>query len=85
MLGLLQPAACAPLRSLAVAQHLHETPTRCPHPPPQLPTDEVITPPIPIKWSMWYMGYAPNGAMQRSLELTFTNITQLVESERVRV
>lgn len=81
MLGLLQPAVCATPTCCCTA--LHVAPTRCPHLPPQLPTDEVITPPIPIKWSMWYMGYGPNGAMQRSLELSFTNITQLAESERV--
>jgi hypothetical protein len=37
--------------------------------------DEIITPPIPHSWSMWYMGYGPEKDMQRSIDVVNYNIT----------
>jgi hypothetical protein len=37
--------------------------------------DEIITPPIPHSWSMWYMGYGPEQNMQRSIDVVNYNIT----------
>ncbi|WIA31646.1 hypothetical protein OEZ86_002526 [Tetradesmus obliquus] len=39
------------------------------------PRDEIITPPIPHSWSMWYMGYGPEKELQRSIDVVNYNIT----------
>ncbi|KAI8472516.1 MAG: mannosyltransferase putative-domain-containing protein [Monoraphidium minutum] len=42
------------------------------------PYDEVITPPIPVSWSMWFMGYGPSDALQHTLEVTPLNVSRLL-------
>jgi hypothetical protein len=39
-----------------------------PTPPPSA-QDELITPPLPIAWSMWWMGYGPTDRVQHTLEV----------------
>eukprot|EP00775_Hariotina_reticulata_P006257 gene6257-6495_t len=40
--------------------------------------DEVITPPIPHSWSMWYMGYGPQDQLQTTLNVVDLNVTYLL-------
>jgi hypothetical protein len=40
--------------------------------------DEIITPPLPHSWSMWYMGYAPSNSLQRSIDVHPLNMTYLL-------
>lgn len=42
--------------------------------------DEVITPPIPQSWSMWYMGYGPGDKLQHTLNVVSYNISYLLQS-----
>eukprot|EP00882_Tetradesmus_deserticola_P022210 GHRQ01024103.1.p1 GENE.GHRQ01024103.1~~GHRQ01024103.1.p1 ORF type:complete len:287 (+),score=92.86 GHRQ01024103.1:2155-3015(+) len=39
------------------------------------PRDEIITPPIPHSWSMWFMGYGPEANLLRSIDVVNYNIT----------
>lgn len=40
--------------------------------------DEIITPPIPHSWSMWFMGYGPDKTLQRTIDVMNLNVTYLL-------
>lgn len=42
--------------------------------------DELITPPIPHSWSMWFMGYGPGDALQHTLDVVNLNVTYFLHS-----
>jgi hypothetical protein len=42
--------------------------------------DEVITPPIPHSWSMWYMGYGPGNKLQHTLDVVSYNVSYLLQT-----
>ncbi|GBF90799.1 hypothetical protein Rsub_03100 [Raphidocelis subcapitata] len=44
------------------------------------PVDEVLTPPLPVSWSMWWMGYGPSNELQHTLEVMNFNLTALEAS-----
>jgi hypothetical protein len=42
--------------------------------------DEVITPPIPYAWSMWYMGYGPGDRLQTTLQVAPLNVSYFLQT-----
>lgn len=42
--------------------------------------DELITPPIPHSWSMWYMGYGPGDKLQTTLNIVNYNVSYFLKT-----